>query len=258
MVSAGAPGTNPPPNTLFTGSTIRLNPLTTNPNAVGVHHLLYCPSRKYMVPNNASYLPRRTATRTYVKGISETWTIGPADQSTWWWRRIVFSIKGLVPNADATVMSRIGAEISASSGSSRKLVDLTGESTGDYQKVYDTIQELVFQGVKTTDWSDVMLAKVDKTRINLHYDTRTVISSANDRPRPRVIKRYHAINKTLHYDDQENGLEINPLPYSVESKQGMGDILILDLFQCKAPDQSDATKSGLNLECSSTYYWHEK
>jgi len=258
LISAAAPGTNPPPATLFTGTGIRINPITINTNANGVHHLLYCPTAKYMVPNNASYLPRRTATRTYVKGISETWTVAPADQSTWWWRRICFSIKGLYQNQNFTVMSRISSETSASSGSSRKLLDLTGESTGIYQSVYDTLQELIFQGVKTTDWTDVMLAKLDKTRINVHYDKRMTISSGNDRPRPIVKKLYHPINKTVQYDDQENGLDIGPAPYSVESKQGTGDIFILDLFSCKAPDATDATKSGLNLECQSTYYWHEK
>lgn len=254
MVSAGQPGTNPDPNTSLSGNESRINALTTNTSAAGVHCYAFSPSYRWLTPNNATYIANRTATRTYVRGYAERYSLVPSDDSVWHWRRIVFSSK------DATlalIRDETGAQsTSAATNSSRKFRDLTGVATGNFQTTWDGIQDDLFKGVKVTDWNDQMTAPVDTARVNLYSDKLRVIKSGNARPAPRYVKTYVPINKTIQYDDEENGISITSQPVSVGSKPGVGDIFVIDLFVCKAPVA--AATSALNISSTATYYWSEK
>lgn len=255
MCSAAAPGVNPSPGT----SPVANQPLiigtsTNNTAAAGVHMTAFCPSYRTLVPSNYSYTSARTATRTFVKGIGETYHIVPSDQSSWEWRRIVVSLKGNFALPVSTTQA-IGAQFSTGN-TQRYYKDITGDTTGIYQALWDNIQDYVFRGVKVTDWLDQMTAPLDNLRVDIRSDTRRTISSANDAPRPRTYKTYVPINKSVVYADEENGTTISPTSFSVDSKSGIGDIYILDLFTCRAPISTVSTQ--LQVSSTQTYYWHEK
>lgn len=231
-----------------------MNSNTTNTSANGVHMIAFAPSVRGLVPNNYAYVSARTATRTFVKGIAETYQIIPSDASAWEWRRIVVSLKGGF-NTNLAIVEAIGAQF-ATNTTMRYMKDLTGDTSGPYLALWDAIQDILFRGVKVTDWLDQMGAPLDTSRVNVHSDRRRVISSGNDASKPRHVKTYVPINKTLQYDDEENGINISPSKFSVESKIGIGDVYVFDMFACRAP--INATSSQLQVGSTQTYYWHEK
>lgn len=255
MQSAAPTGVNPSPAaTALNGQALVLSSVTTNSSAFGIHMLAFSPSVRNLIPNNYAYVAARTATRTYVKGISETYRLVPSDASCWEWRRIVCSIKGGFGRSNSDI-ELIGAQYSTNP-TQRYLKDITGDTTGPYTQMWDAVQDILFRGVKTTDWTDQMTAPVDTARVTLHSDKRRTLFSSNDAPRPRLVKTYVPINKTIQYDDEENGISITPSKFAVESKIGIGDIYIFDMLTCRAP--ISATTSQLQVVSTQTYYWHEK
>lgn len=245
-----SPGSPPIPNQF-----IAFRSITTNTIADNVHMTMFCPSWRYLQIDNANQVARRTASSTFVKGISETYQITPTDQAAWEWRRIAISVKGRMDLLVDT-MSTIGAQFGPTNLTQRFFKDLTGDTTGTYNIIWDKVQQYLFRGIKGTDWADQMTAKLDTTRVNVHSDVMRLISSNNDTSRPRTVKTYIPINKTIVYDDEENGTQMSVSPCSVTSKPGLGDIYIFDLFTCRAPLNDPATQ--IQIKSSMTYYWHEK
>lgn len=258
MVSAATAGAFPPPSTIPTSGT----PLTmynTSVDGTNLHALLWCPTYRFLVPSNAAYEAFRTSSKPFIKGLSETYTMLPNDSSVWWHRRIVFSYKA--PFSTTAFMSAIGAQSNSTVNTSYRVMrDLSGETTGTYQDAKVRVEDLLFQGTSGTDWTNAYSASLDRTRVNIISDTRTNLSSGNAAPKPRVVKRYVSINKTLVYDDDENGLSMTPSPLSVQTKQGMGNLFVYDMFFCPAPitPGSNAGATSMTLASSSTLYWHEK
>jgi len=258
MLSVAGPGPNPSPGAATTTRSLVLGVATTNTAANRVHMIIQMPSMRWLVPNNYAYLSARTATRTYVKGIGEHYNITPSDASQWNWRRIVFSYKGDWGTLDsaAYTFNEIGAQFAASSVTYRQMRDITGDTSGGYVNLWDQVQDFLFRGVKTTDWIDQMVTPVDTKRVDLISDRTRIISSQNDSPRPRMVKTYVPINKTLQYDDEENGITISPRPLATDTKVGIGNIYVVDLFSCQAPINVASTQ--LQVNSTQTYYWHEK
>lgn len=256
MISAAATGVNPSPqNTRVVGSPLVMNSTTGN-STTNVHLTMYMPSYRGLVPNNYSYLAARTSTRTWVKGISEIYSMVPSDLSAWWWRRIVVSYKGDWNNTTSAMFQQIGAQGATGGTTYRGFADLTGDSSGSFTALFDSVNDILFRGVKSTDWTNPILAPVDTSRVTKISDVTRVISSQNDAPRPKTVKTYVAINKTLQYDDEENGTSVTPSFMAVENKIGIGNIYVFDLFHCPAP--LSTTASQLQVSSSMTYYWHER
>jgi len=255
MQSAAGVGLNPSPASApLANQPLTLGATTTNPSANNTHMVAYSPSIRTLTPNNYAYMSARTATRTFVKGLAETYRIVPSDASAWEWRRIVVSVKGKFGGTPTTI-EQIGAQF-ANNTTYRYMKDLTGDTSGNYQVLWDAIQDILFRGVKTIDWGSQMTAPVDTARVTLISDKRRMITSQNDAVRPREVKTYIPINKTLQYDDEENGTIISPSKVAVESKIGIGDIYVFDMFACPAP--INVASSQLQIVSTQTYYWHEK
>jgi len=222
----------------------------------GISLFSFCPTWRYLKPSNASYVSQRTSSRLWLKGISETLSFIPNDGSTWIWRRYIVRWKGNY-TGEITTNLLTGAESTSGATTTRKWRNYAVASTDTgINAAYDSMQENNYMGVKTTDWSNQMNAKLDNTKFDILYDKTTHLRSGNQAGAPRRIRRYHPLNCSIVYDDEENGLNITPSPSSVLSKLGKGNVFIFDLFTCPAP--ISATTSSLAMGSNCTLYWHEK
>lgn len=252
MLSGAFEGSNPSPESPVTGGTpLLMN--QTNPNG-RVHMTFANVSHRYLVPNNAAYRSFRTDTRTYVKGLSQTYTIIPSSSTCWWHRRILFASKELFTTVE--VQQSVGAQsFPGDNATILRMRDLGNISSGPYNDLRNDVLVKLFSGTGGIDWVSPFRAKTDKTRVTVLSDRSFNYSSANEAPKPVIRKMYDAINKTIVYDDDENGLSMTPSPLSVDSKSGLGNIYLVDFFFCPAPDEEE---DSLTVSSQATYYWHEK
>lgn len=257
MMSQAAVGINPNPNSTVVSGGLLITDTTTSTYHAGIHMTLQIPSYRFLVANNSAFKSFRTSTRPFIKGLFEQYQIAAADASVWEHRRIVWSSKDVY---SATVAANIGAmSAQGDAVSYRVFRDMSGVTSGNYTDLQTRLYDVVFQGIDSVDWRTPFLAKVDRSRVNLLSDTKYQISTNNAVPRTKYKKFWTPINRTIQYDDEENGLNVSPSPISVSSKSGMGNIFVLDLFQCVNKDP--ATTAGnavLQVSSSQTLYWHEK
>ena len=253
MTSRAASGTNPAPDVATTQNNVSILGSTTD--GLSAHVFLYSPSYRFLVANNAEFKSARTSTRPYYVGLNEYITYIPNDGSTWWHRRIVFAFKTPLGVSEA-IRQSIGAQSGNGQTSYRQFRDLSGQTTGDYTTLNMQLRELLFVGSEGVDWQSTQTAKLDRSRVTVLSDRRTQISSGNAYSRPVRKKWWCSINKTVQYDDEENGISMNPSPLSVTSKPGIGNIYVADFFICPVNNQPGTT--ALSLSSNSTMYWHEK
>ncbi|AXB22601.1 capsid protein [Lynx canadensis faeces associated genomovirus CL1 58] len=191
----------------------------------------------------------RTASECYMVGLSERIEIQCADGLPWQWRRICFTMKGGV-GLDGTLTT--GSTFSSYS-----------ETTSGYVRTVNSVlltdrtslYSLLFAGAQSSDWSDPMVAPLDRRRINVKYDKTTSIASGNEDGVIRKYTKWHPMGKTLMYDDDENTGAENPAVISVDNKQGMGDFWVLDFIK---PRMGSTSSNQLSFRPESTLYWHER
>lgn len=254
-LSGAAEGENPDPSSVIN----RGQPLTISQSTLlgsqRIHFTLYNATHRFLVPNNYAYAASRTATRTYAVGLKEIYRMIPTSNEVWWHRRVVFSYKSAL--GPTSIQNDLGVQASSVATTVRPFRDLSGEKTtnGPYQTLAAQAYDYIFKGTGGVDWGDPMRAPIDKSRINLHSDSFRRFSSGNDVPNPKIVRHYTKINRSVVYDDEENGTDVTPSPFSVDSKPGIGNIFVADFFHCPAPGDPD---TALQVSSSSTYYWHEK
>lgn len=259
MLSIAAPGTNPQPNVTPSVPTIRINASTTTTTFLaGVHTFCFIPSQRFLVPNNADFVAARTSTRPYYVGLKERYTLVPNDASLWWHRRIVFASKTQYFESTVGLATNgvVAAQPDATTTTTRKFRDMSSDLSSTYSTVATALVTDIFLGIYTTDWNDPMRAALDKARITVLSDRLVTVKSNNDSPAPKICRHYTPIKKTLVYQDEENGNTMSVSPFSVNSKAGIGNIYVIDLFECPAP--IGTTTSALTISSEQTLYWHEK
>lgn len=259
MLSAAASGNNPAPDATLSGNTIRILANTVSSSFLsGIHTFVFCPAQRYLVPNNADFVAARTSTRPYYTGIAERYTLVPNDASLWWHRRVVFASKTLYAEAVTGLAGNgvIAAQSSATTTTQRKFRDMSSDAGASYSTLATALVTDMFAGIYTTDWNDPMRAKLDRARITVLSDRLTTVKSGNDSSCPRICRHYTSINKTVVYQDEENGVTMSVSPFSVTSKSGLGNIYVMDFFECPAP--IGTTTSSLYVSSEQTLYWHEK
>jgi len=190
----------------------------------------------------------RTSSNCFMKGLSETCQIQVVNGVPWQWRRICFTYKGI----NAAIPS-LGSQFFTANESSDGWVRILNMVPNNTYK--DTLEGILFRGVRNKDWLDAMTAPLDTTRISVKYDKTRTIASGNDQGCIRKYKLWHGMNKSLVYDDDESGGSKTAQYYSVQDKQGMGDYLIVDYFQ---PRAGSLTTDQLSFSVNSTLYWHER
>lgn len=196
----------------------------------------------------------RTATSTYMRGLSENLRIQTSSGLPWFHRRICFSYKGSTPFR-STYTGDTGASqqyVETSNGMSRLWFNNNINNTPNYlNNVFSTL----FKGAQGVDWSDILTAPVDNRRTTLRYDKTRYLKSSNANGTIREMKLWHSMNKTLVFDDDESGISEDTSYSSVDSKAGMGDYYVMDII---VPGAGGTTSDQLQIGATSTLYWHER
>lgn len=191
----------------------------------------------------------RTSSTPYMVGLKEAIEIQVSTGMPWQWRRICFTTKG---SLGLTYDAGQAVATETSNGYVRVVNQITGSAGGGQQYI---LFERLFRGQNTVDWNDVMTAKVDNTRVTVKYDKTCTLSSGNEDGFIRKYNRWHGMNKTLVYNDDELGGSTTAQQFSTIGKAGMGDYYVMDLFRART---GATTSDLLSFRPESTLYWHEK
>lgn len=209
------------------------------------YQLVWCATRRFM-EKDSNFLPHRNSTTCFMRGLKEHIAITTNNSTSWKWRRICFTIKGL--GAILGVKTNVDS-LFTSQGWVRLLAQHWNDDMGN------NINGILFEGAAQIDWFDVMTAKTSSTRVKVMYDKTITINSGVEGVM-RDYKHWYPMNKNLTYDDDENGPNSIVTPgYSTLGRQGMGDYYVIDFFRANttASDQDTMTFSP-----EATLYWHEK
>lgn len=234
---------------------------TNNPSGAGTpssieviaaatsYGFLYCPTARRF-EDTQNDMSDRNRQYTFARGYKEVSTLKVQGGIPWRRRRIAFSIKGLPSQLLSIASSFIPGffyKFDSTVGVVRQMALLPSAQR-------TALQTILFKGSFNEDWLDPMLAKVDTQRVTLHSDTITSLNPGNSNGTVRVLKQWYPLNKTLCYQDDEDGSSTTVNEFSTQSKVGMGDFFIYDIYESVLVDP--AQKLQINQE--GTYYWHEK
>lgn len=197
----------------------------------------------------------RTATTCYMKGLSETIKFYTTTSLPWEWRRICFTFKGdLLSTTNTNV--RIPLWFETSAGYGRYNLGMTSlDATADQQALIGKFLVHMFDGSYGSDYSDVMLGKVNRTMLHVEYDRTISLKSPNDAGLQTVRRLWHPMNKNIVYDDFESGGRESSGTLSTEGRPGMGDYYVVDIFK---PHPNATDDDRLQFHPQACLYWHEK
>lgn len=189
----------------------------------------------------------RSASACYMRGLKESIQIQTNNGRPWQWRRICVTLKNTsLYQTNAPDLRYFDNGVSGSHRVVNNIIGLSPENL---------LMDYIFRGSREVDWQDVMNASVDTARVTLHYDQTRRIASGNQYGMMRNYKMWHGMNKTLYYDDSEDGGIMVPSAFSVGDKRGMGDYLVLDFIRAgSGAEEGDQ----MIWHPNATLYWHEK
>nr|DAF42520.1 MAG TPA: Capsid protein [Genomoviridae sp. ctpO12] len=250
-------------NTSSTGAsqTIGINTAYINGSQSGAQHFLFTPTAMNMLDStgnidNPTNAAERSSTTCFMRGFSEHLRIQTSSSIPWFHRRICFCTRGLspfnTPNPKDSLLQQFGSSADTTNGMERAWYN---SSINTMDNTIADRYGVLFKGQAGKDWNDVILATVDNARVDLKFDKTWTIKTGNQQGALIERKLWHPMNKNLVYDDDESGEVQSSSYFSVDSKQGMGDYYILDLFQ---PGLGAGANDILNVFSNSTLYWHEK
>lgn len=212
---------------------------------------IYCPTARSLIGNAVGGESDRQRQLTFARGYKEVTDITVIGGASWRWRRIAVSFKGPGLLYDTTNTSA-SVNTAFYDDSDNGMTRVYTEAASSSQAV--NWRTVLFDGDEGRDWSNPFVAKVDTSRVTLHYDRMVTINPGTTVGTTRSFRTWIPLNKNLLYDDDERGPGTNSSYVSVQSKIGMGDLYIFDYFN---RDTGDNTGS-LQLLSEATYYWHEK
>lgn len=216
---------------------------------------MYMPCARDMDPQNTKGVrSARSNTTCYMVGYGENIRVTTNSGVPWMWRRICFTLKGTALNARSSETPTIPNPFfrEDTQGFTRTMIELS-RNANDPQLA--RISAILFQGAQGVDWTNVITAPVDTTRVTLKHDSKLSIASGNANGVTRVYKRWYPMRKNIVYDDEETGNAENSSYVSTQGKAGMGDYYIADIFQ---PGVGGGANDLLYIEPTGTIYWHEK
>lgn len=249
MVTASADGQNVPTFNAESYSLAAPTFFTQNAVPFAPNVFLWQPTARILENGGAEATNQRTSREPYYRGLRECVTVRTNSSIEWQWRRIVFTMKGDTLYSNATPLS---SQLPRHARLFRNLSRESGTGNASYP-LYQSILNLIFRGIVSVDYSSLFTAKTDQSRVTIMYDKTMNVRSGNANGRIITKKFWHPINKTLVYDDQENGNSFTTTANSVVGKQGMGDMYVLDLIR----GNGGATDIWA-MQSDATLYWHEK
>lgn len=194
----------------------------------------------------------RTATRVYQVGLKERIRLQASYLTSYTWRRVCFTSKGLL---DAiTKLTPISLE--TSNGWVRYTKDISSGGTGQAAAL-DLLRSVIFKGNIGQDWNNYITAPLDNSRVTIMYDKVTTIRSRGDNEVNFTTTRWHPMNKTFVYDDDELGGSKTAAPRHALGRAGMGDYIVLDFFE-PGPNAHQQESAYAAIDIESTMYWHER
>ncbi|QCS37569.1 capsid protein [Tortoise genomovirus 12] len=239
--------------------TVGLGSATIAGGSTGI--FLYCPTAMNLLqggsnPNYAINTAERTATTCYMRGFKENLRIQTNSHMPWFHRRICFTWRGAGPFNAASKLDTPTQTYVPYSDTSNGMERLWfNQSVNAMQQTTQDQWGILFKGNLNQDWNDLVVAPVDTTRVDLKFDKTWLIRSSNESGTITERKLWHPMNKNLVFDDDETGESMVSQYYSVDSKQGMGDYYIYDIFTAGLGSSSTDL---INISANSTLYWHEK
>ena len=233
-------------------------PLTITANN-GVHYAMWQATARDLVDTDAGGIagdaPARTATLCYMRGLKERIEIATTSGVPWTWRRVCFSLKGeyfiTLPQYPGVVSKLFRQDTNGYS----RWIGAFNQGVAFQTDLLRKILDLVFQGEFNADWDQATTAKVSPQNVQVMYDKVRTIRSGNDTGTIRSFKLWHAMNKTLQYNDDEKGQSMLTSHYAAGTRLGMGDYYVLDIFK---PGTGGNENDALIFHPQATLYWHER
>ncbi|QBG49356.1 capsid protein [Olive associated gemycircularvirus 1] len=198
----------------------------------------------------------RTATTCFMRGLRENIKIQTSSPLPWFHRRICFTIRGISPfntvsPSDSPVNTWLPL-VETSSGMQRSFFNM---NINNMPNTRNNLEGQLFRGASGLDWNDIISAPVDTSRVSVKFDKTWTYRSGNQNGTVKELKMWHPMNHNLVYDDDESGAQQATSYFSVDSKAGMGDFIVVDYFQ---PGLGGTVNDLLAISANSTLYWHEK
>nr|QCX29518.1 capsid protein [Plant associated genomovirus 22] len=190
----------------------------------------------------------RTSTSCFMRGLKECMQFQTVDSLPWIWRRVCFTAKQFAQQLTPTTSYYDAIE--TSNGYVRVLNEIP---VGSNQRA--GLYKNMFRGSPGVDWTDVFYAPLDRNLISVKYDKVRVLSSSNDEGMIKEVNLWHPMNSTLCYGDAESGGVELAQRYSTDGRAGMGDYIVVDIFQ---HGNSSANSSTLTWGTTASLYWHER
>lgn len=213
------------------------------------------PLREIFPNDRGDVTAGRSSRICFIRGIKENVSYVTSDSEAWRHRQIIFTAKGDLPLGEEFEGDRTISSVTGSDGRETFFRGLASLPNASRTPLY----ALLFKGngnsgAGVQDWTDLLMAPVDKTRFSVLSDSIIDIRSGNDTATIKTRKRWTPINKNLVYGDEEIGNQMFSSYKSTIGKPGIGDVYVFDIFA------SITTASGSQLLYSptTTLYWHEK
>ncbi|UOK20984.1 capsid protein [Chifec genomovirus UA13_100] len=207
-------------------------------------------------PNYAINVAERTASTCFMRGFQENLRIQTNTHLPWFHRRVCFTWKGSGPFNTAastdTPTQTYSPYVDTSNGMERIWMN---QSVNNMSNTRSNQWEILFKGALGSDWNDLITAPIDTARVSLKFDKTWCIKSGNEAGTIVERKLWHGMNKNLVFDDDETGESMKSGYFSTDSKAGMGDYYVMDIFQ---GGMGAASTDLLNVVSNSTLYWHER
>lgn len=197
-------------------------------------------------PNSAE----RVKSRCFVKGFSERINFRTDTGETWRWRRIVFSTTSLAPYLSQNYLTHY---YDGTNGHARSMINIR---SGAWSTDLDRVYSVIFEGTRAADWANPLTAKVDRNKVKIYADQIFAIQSNNSRGTDKNFKFWYPINKTIVYDEDEEGANNKQYSRWSDGKMGagkVGDVFIFDILSSNENTTGDT--AIFSPHC--TYYWHE-
>ena len=218
-----------------------------------IYGFLFAASARDWQDYDTVYGRRRSTV--FARGYREKSIMEVTNGTGWLWRRIVFATKSQLLH-DAFPDGTLSLELSQH-GWVRTLYNFLGGGVNQ-TAAKDVLENMLFKGEAGADWVDRFSASVDRNRVQVISDKVRQLRGGNAAGRFHNAKNWYPVNRTIRYDEDENGLLSggykNKNRWSTTGAEGVGDIYVYDIFSAAG---ADAT-STLNWEPQGGWFWHER